>query len=86
MLYSHCHLGPVPSSVWRLEYVIITGSVCDCTVPAPYVWSPLFPLAFCTGVLMGPNAVPADKTLLLLFFQGDNHFQMANESTALARK
>lgn len=52
----------------------------------PYVWSPLFPLASCTMVLMGPKAVPINKTLLLLFSQDDNSFQIANESTILACK
>lgn len=52
----------------------------------PYVSSSLLPLAFCTMVLMGPKAVSINKTLLLLFSQGDNSIQIANESTILACK
>lgn len=69
---------------WNMLLLLAVFVTAQCQ--PPYVWSPLFPLAFCTMVLMGPKAVPLNKTSLLLFSQGDNSFQIANESTILASK
>lgn len=84
MLYSNCHLGPFPTSVWKLEYVIITGGICHCSAPTSLCVKPSVSTGLCTMVLMGPKAVSINKTLLLLFSQGDNSIQITNESTILA--
>lgn len=77
MLYSNCHLGLFPTSVLKLEYVI-TGSIRSCSAPTSLSIEPSqFPLAFCTTVLMGPKAMSINKTLLLLFSQGDNSQQLS---------
>lgn len=87
MLYSNCHLGPFPTSTQKLECVIITGRVCYHSAPTCLSTEPSqFPLAFCTTVLMEPKAVSINKTLLLLFSQGDNSFPITNKPTILACK
>lgn len=78
MLYSNCHLGLFPTSVSKLEYVIITGRLRSCSAPTSLSIEPSqFPLAFCTTVLMGPKAMSINKTSLLLFSQGDNSQQLS---------